>query len=255
MAPRSDIEIRSLFLPFAVDLITTTDGDAKRGNSATSGGERSTDDGRAQGGLVSQKTLEIFAKVADAQSQVASEVAVRDQSESGQQSGDLAQSGQAQGGTGGSNSEEQLQDKLEQIRMELSADIAKGLVEVERERDKIIVRLAEQGSFRSGFADLESAFLPLLDRVGSAVAQTNGTVTIAGHTDNVPIAFSERFQSNWDLSAARSAAVADYLLGNTELQQGRVTVVGYADTKPLDSNDTTAGRSRNRRIEVIVDGG
>ena len=222
---------------------------------ATSGGEGSTDDGRAQGGLVSQETLEIFAKVADAQSQVASEVAVRDQSESGQQSGDLAQSGQAQGGTGGSNSEEQLQDKLEQIRMELSDDIAKGLAEVEREGDKIIVRLAEQGSFRSGFANLESAFLPLLDRVGSAVAQTNGTVTIAGHTDNVPIAFSERFQSNWDLSAARSAAVADYLLGNTELQQGRVTVVGYADTKPLDSNDTTAGRSRNRRIEVIVDGG
>jgi len=97
--------------------------------------------------------------------------------------------------------------------------------------------------------------LPLLDRVGGAVAQTDGTVSIEGHTDNVPIAFSERFQSNWDLSAARSAAVADYLLGNTELQQGRVTVSGFADTKPLDTNDTAEGRARNRRIEIIVDEG
>ena len=80
-------------------------------------------------------------------------------------------------------------------------------------------------------------------------------MTVEGHTDNVPIAFSDRFQSNWDLSAARSAAVADYLLGNTEIQQGRLTVVGYADTKPLESNDTAEGRSKNRRIEIIVNGG
>ena len=126
---------------------------------------------------------------------------------------------------------------------------------MERDGDKIIVRLAEQGSFRSGFADLQPTFLPLLDRVGGAIAQTSGQVTVEGHTDNVPIAFSERFQSNWDLSAARSASVADYLLGNTELQQGRVTVAGFADTKPLESNDTAEGRAKNRRIEIIVDGG
>ena len=47
---------------------------------------------------------------------------------------------------------------------------------------------------------------------------------------------------------------ADYLLGNTELQQGRVTVVGYADSKPIATNDTREGRAKNRRIEVIVDG-
>ena len=68
------------------------------------------------------------------------------------------------------------------------------------------------------------------------------------------MAFSERFRSNWDLSAARSAAVADYLLNNTNLEDGRVTVTGFADTKPLTSNDTAAGRSKNRRIEVIIDG-
>ena len=80
-------------------------------------------------------------------------------------------------------------------------------------------------------------------------------ITIEGHTDNVPIAFSDRFRSNWDLSAARSAEVADYLLDNTAIENGRVTVTGFADTRPLASNATAEGRSKNRRIEVILESG
>ncbi len=227
---------------------------------ASSGGEGDADDGQQQAGVIDQEAVEIFAKVAEAQAQVESEVVVRDpsqadQSMQGQAEGDQATAGVSGNAEGGQSDQQNQDDQLERIRMELAEDIEKGLAEVEREGDKIIVRLAEQGSFRSGFADLQPGFLPLLDRVGGAVAQTDGTVSIEGHTDNVPIAFSERFQSNWDLSAARSAAVADYLLGNTELQQGRVTVSGFADTKPLDTNDTAEGRARNRRIEIIVDEG
>lgn len=227
---------------------------------ASSGGEGDSDDGQQQAGVIDQEAVEIFAKVAEAQAQVESEVIVKDQSQAdqsmqGQNEGDQATAGVSGDAEGGQSDQQNQADQLERIRMELAEDIEKGLAEVEREGDKIIVRLAEQGSFRSGFSDLQPGFLPLLDRVGGAVAQTDGTVSIEGHTDNVPIAFSERFQSNWDLSAARSAAVADYLLGNTELQQGRVTVSGFADTKPLDSNDTAEGRARNRRIEIIVDEG
>ena len=201
----------------------------------------------------------MFAKVADAQSQIESEIVVKDttadQSKAGEREGDVAQSGTSGESTGGPGEKQNLDEQLAKIRMELSEDIEKGLAEVEREGDKIIVRLAEQGSFRSGFADIQPGFQPLLNRVGNALSATEGPVTVEGHTDNVPIAFSDRFQSNWDLSAARSAAVADYLLGNTEIQQGRLTVVGYADTKPLESNDTAEGRSKNRRIEIIVNGG
>jgi chemotaxis protein MotB len=78
-------------------------------------------------------------------------------------------------------------------------------------------------------------------------------VLIEGHTDNVPVGFSERFKSNWDLSASRAAAVADYLLTSTPLQGGSVMIKGYADSKPLDTNDSPVGRANNRRIEVIVD--
>ncbi|MEK9986006.1 MAG: OmpA family protein, partial [Opitutae bacterium] len=79
-------------------------------------------------------------------------------------------------------------------------------------------------------------------------------IRVEGHTDNVPVGFSERFRSNWDLSSARSASVANYLIDNTNLEPGRLSVSGFADSKPVASNDTAEGRARNRRIEVIVDG-
>ena len=68
------------------------------------------------------------------------------------------------------------------------------------------------------------------------------------------VAFNRRFNSNWDLSAARSAAVADYFINNSGLAQENITVAGFADTKPIDTISTVDGRARNRRIEVIVDG-
>ena len=226
---------------------------------ASSGGDGEVDNGSKDAGIIDQKTVEMFAKVADAQSKIESEIVVKDKSadkaRSGENQGDISQSGTAGESEGGPNSKKNVDEQLAKIRMELSEDIEKGLAEVERDGDKIIVRLAEQGSFSSGFADIQPGFQPLLNRVGNALSATEGPVTVEGHTDNVPIAFSERFQSNWDLSAARSAAVADYLLGNTEMQQGRLTVTGYADTKPLGSNDTTEGRAKNRRIEIIVNGG
>ena len=71
---------------------------------------------------------------------------------------------------------------------------------------------------------------------------------------NVKAEFTDVAHTRGTISAARSAAVADYLLGGTELQQGRVMVAGFADTRPLGPNDTAEGRARNRRIEIIVDG-
>jgi chemotaxis protein MotB len=123
-----------------------------------------------------------------------------------------------------------------------------------RDGAKIIIRLAEQGSFRSGNADLQPGFMSLLGEVSKTVSSTPGRVFIEGHTDNVPVVFNERFRSNWDLSGARAGAVADYMSTTGGLGAGRLSVSGFADTKPLDTNDTAGGRARNRRIEIIIDG-
>ena len=198
------------------------------------------------GAQLMQSDLEIYAKVASAQAQVQSQIEVMDASPE-TLDGDLS-------GRGDEAGEQAIADQYEKIRARLSDEIAEGLAEVERDGDKIIVRLAERGSFRSGYADLQPAFKPLLDKVGASIADSSGLITIEGHTDNIPMAFSERFRSNWDLSAARSAAVADYLLNSSAIDDGRVSVTGLADTKPLVANGSPAGRSKNRRIEVIIDG-
>jgi len=74
---------------------------------------------------------------------------------------------------------------------------------------------------------------------------------VEGHTDDVPIA-TARFRSNWALSSARAVSVAHGLFGGGELAQGRFTITGHADTKPLVSNANEAGRARNRRVEIVI---
>jgi chemotaxis protein MotB len=76
---------------------------------------------------------------------------------------------------------------------------------------------------------------------------------VNGHTDNVPILFNDRFNSNWDLSAARAAAVADFLLDEFPANPASLSITGFADSKPVAENTTPQGRAQNRRIEIIVE--
>ena len=214
---------------------------------AAAGGQVGNE-GEGRGGQVAQETLDAVAKVAEVSATLSSRVGVHlaDQAQ-GNQSGASATRRQSRTGNGSGRS------KYDRLRADLSDEIAAGLAEVEKDGDKIIVRLASQGSFTSGSSNLRQAFTPTLTRLGNSLAQYPGSVMVEGHTDNVPVAFSERFKSNWDLSAARAASIADFLLNSTNLEGGNVQIAGFADTRPLDSNDTPTGRARNRRIEVIVD--
>ena len=188
---------------------------------------------------VQQEELEIYTKVAEVQRKIKVDVKVFQESE---------------GTTSDSEAwEEMFSAQYRQIRGDLAQAIEQEKAEVIRDGDKIIVRLASQGSFKSGSAQLQPGFSLLLDDVGKAIQNVEGLITIEGHTDNLPVGFSLRFRSNWDLSAARSGAVADYMLTKYSFANG-LMVSGLADTKPLMSNDTSEGRSRNRRIEVVIDG-
>ena len=198
-----------------------------------------SDNPNSDNARVEQEELEIYTKVAEVQRKIKVDVKVFQESE---------------GTTSESEAwEEMFSAQYRQIRGDLSQAIEQEKAEVIREGDKIIIRLASQGSFKSGSAELQQGFLPLLGDVGSAIQNVEGLITIEGHTDNLPVGFSLRFRSNWDLSAARSGSVADYMLTKYEFANG-LMVSGLADTKPLMSNDTSEGRSRNRRIEVVIDG-
>jgi chemotaxis protein MotB len=188
---------------------------------------------------VQQEQLEIYLKIAQAQDTINVDVKVEQESD-----GVIADS---------EVWEAMFSSQYREIREKLTGAIENNSAEVVREGDKIIIRLASEGSFKSGAAELRQGFEGLLTEVGAAIQDVDGLITIEGHTDNLPIGFSMRFKSNWDLSAARSGAVADYLIGQYSFGTG-LMVSGLADTRPLTTNNPPEGRARNRRIEVVIDG-
>ena len=142
----------------------------------------------------------------------------------------------------------------EALKEALKKEIEEGLVSVETEDSKIIVRIQEKGSFSSGRADLDAGFLAVMDRISAAVAKSPGNVVVAGHTDNIPIS-TARFRSNWELSSARAVTVVHGLLKNPNIDPARVMIEGHADSRPLVPNDSSANRAINRRVELILERG
>ena len=75
---------------------------------------------------------------------------------------------------------------------------------------------------------------------------------ISGHTDNVPIN-SSQYPSNWELSSQRAVNFMKYLLSvNSKLAPQRFSAVGYSEYRPISDNATEEGRSKNRRVEVLI---
>ena len=84
-----------------------------------------------------------------------------------------------------------------------------------------------------------------------ALGDVPGTLSIEGHTDNLPV-LGGRYTSNWDLSSSRALSVTHELLRDGDLDDERIMVVGFADTHPVTSNDTAEGRASNRRVEIVI---
>ncbi|WP_101759082.1 flagellar motor protein MotB [Oceanicoccus sp. KOV_DT_Chl] len=148
----------------------------------------------------------------------------------------------------------QTQQDAREIAEALQEQIAKGEVEIETQGRQIIVRIRERGSFASGSAELTGNYLPLLQEMRDVLATKEGSIAIQGHTDDIPINTS-RFRSNWELSTSRAVSVAHAIFDGGILNPNRVEVSGFADTKPLASNETAEGRSKNRRVEIVIQQG
>lgn len=130
--------------------------------------------------------------------------------------------------------------------------VAAGQLRVRIVRGNMVVELPESVLFDSGRAELRRTGSETLERVANVLASVpNRQFLVAGHTDNVPIGRRSRYDSNWELSAARGVAVVRFFTEHG-LPAERVAAAGYADTQPVANNDTDEGRAQNRRIEIIV---
>jgi len=132
----------------------------------------------------------------------------------------------------------------------LATELGAGQITLDDQPDSNRLVIQGDGLFRSGSVIIEDKHRPLLERIGQALKQVPGRVLVVGHTDNIPMR-SVRFNSNWDLSRQRAAAVAELLAGITGTN-GRFFAEGRADTEPLVPNDSAVNRARNRRVEIIV---
>jgi len=133
----------------------------------------------------------------------------------------------------------------------LSEMIDLGDVAVERMEDEVIIRLQDQFAFELGSEQIQPQFRSMLLEIKRLLRDIRGEFLVSGHTDNLPIS-TVRFRSNWELSAARAASVVHELTEDGTIPPDRFRVEGYADTQPIDTNETEEGRARNRRVEILI---
>src|SRR4029079_12188650 len=143
----------------------------------------------------------------------------------------------------------------EELSQSLKDEISKGNIKIQQVRDRLTINMIDRVLFRSGRADIKPAGLKVLKQVSDVLNKiTDKQIRIEGHTDNVPIStkLQDRFKTNWELSTARATTVVRYLIDQGGAQPQALSAVGYADTHPIAGNDSEAGRSSNRRIEIVL---
>ena len=141
----------------------------------------------------------------------------------------------------------QLQSEAEQ---RFAQQIAAGRVQVHGNRLWVAIELNASLLFESGDAIPVITADPLLQQVVALVQDSDNPIHIEGFTDNRPIN-SRLYPSNWELSAARAAAVVR-VLELRGVAPERLAAVGYGQYQPAYSNRTPEGRQRNRRIVVVI---
>jgi chemotaxis protein MotB len=115
--------------------------------------------------------------------------------------------------------------------------------------DGLVISLHEAGFFPSGSAEVRAESVPMLAILATTLP--SGPLRVEGHTDNVPI-HTAQFASNWELSTARSTAIARLLLERGPIDPANLAAAGYAEYHPIASNATEDGRMQNRRVDIIL---
>lgn len=147
---------------------------------------------------------------------------------------------------------EQLKGVQEEIISEAAAAGIETSLRYRTEQRGLVVSIVAEGVlFEVGSAELKPAGKLVLDSLAESLTGIPNQLAIEGHTDSVPISTAQ-FASNWELSTARASSVLRYLIGRHGIPPSRLSASGYADQRPVDSNETEGGRARNRRVDIAI---
>lgn len=142
----------------------------------------------------------------------------------------------------------------ENLVASMQPEIVKGDVIVQQLGDHLAITSSSRMLFESGKDTVNAAGANVLKRIGTVLKDfPEKSVQVDGHTDNVAIrgALLKKIPNNQALSKSRAVNVLG-ILRQGGVAEARLESTGYADTKPVASNDTEAGRQKNRRVEIVV---
>jgi chemotaxis protein MotB len=143
-----------------------------------------------------------------------------------------------------------LDTVFQQLTKSLAALIRKGEVNVSLQSLGVVIDINETLLFNSGKADLMPAALPVIDQIAKILADLRYQIQVNGFTDNVPI-HNAQFESNWDLSAIRAISVVKRFVA-AGIDPSLLVGAGFGEYHPVAPNNTTEGKSANRRVSIVV---
>jgi chemotaxis protein MotB len=125
------------------------------------------------------------------------------------------------------------------------------IAQVEISANKISINFSDPILFTPGSDVLKPSSYPHLRRLTAVFQDLPNPIQIEGHTDNRPLGRGTRFRSNWELSSARAFSVLQFFIKEGVAPE-KLSAVGYGEFKPIQTNESPEGRSKNRRIEINI---
>ena len=153
----------------------------------------------------------------------------------------------------------EVKSKSDSLNMVLTSNLTRSLsreelkeVDVQVLKGVVYISLADNMLYKSGSYEVNDRAQETLSKIAKIIMDYKDyDVLIEGNTDNVPIS-RENIRNNWDLSCLRASSVVQYLQNHYGVDPKRLTAGGRGEYNPLASNDTSVGKQRNRRTQIII---
>jgi len=150
---------------------------------------------------------------------------------------------------------EKATQTYEDLQKKLEEEIRDGKIQLTEMKNRLTMTMVDKILFASGSADVSKEGKLVLDKVIPVLKEIKDKrIQVEGHTDNVQIfsAIKAKYPTNWELSTARATQVVRYLQEDGGIDATLLSATGYSEFQPVAPNDTAEGKSKNRRIEIVL---
>lgn len=146
---------------------------------------------------------------------------------------------------------EQVLDLYDTVNLFLEEEGLEADVTLSRDQEGVYIDIQEAIMFDPGLADLKDNGQETMSRLAGLFELFENEIIIEGYTDDIPTG-GGRFETNWELSVARSVTVLRYLYENHDIAPTRLSARGYGEYRPIVPNDSAANRTLNRRVNIVI---